>query len=193
MTTKEFLRFFTINDLMELPKAVMNLLERPLEERNERYLELLQLHRFDTSFDWFQEPYEQELAQRKQRGQDFTPPEVGTLLTAIVRADGTIYEPTAGNGGLIIRALWDSQRQVLPWQWFPSQHYVECWELSDRSIPFLLLNLSIRGVMGTIYHGDVLEQNVKARYVLLNRKDDALAFSEVIRSDNGVIVKKNSI
>jgi len=175
---------------MELPQAVSRLLALPLDERNRRYRELITLNEHDMSRDWFQLLFEQELAQRKQRGQDFTSMEVGSLLARIVRADGSIHEPTAGNGGLLIRTLWESQQRVLPWEWFPSEHQVECWELSDRSIPLLLLNLSIRGVMGVVYHGDVLELSVKARYLLLNRKDDVLGFSEVVRTDSGMIVRK---
>ena len=59
---------------------------------------------------------------------------------------------------------------------------VTCWELSDRAIPLLLLNLSIRGIMGYVYHGDVLENTVKQKYILLNRTDDTLAFSDVVRA-----------
>ena len=175
---------------MELPQAVSRLLALPLGERNRRYRELIALNGHDMSSDWFQLLYEQELAQRKQKGQDFTSMEVASLLARIVRADGSIHEPTAGNGGLLIRTLWESQQRVMPWEWFPSEHQVECWELSDRSVPLLLLNLSIRGVMGVVYHGDVLERSVKARYLLLNRKDDALGFSEVVRTDSGMIVRK---
>lgn len=58
-------------------------------------------------------------------------------------------------------------------------------EVSDRAIPLLLLNLSIRGIMGYVYHGDVLERTVKARYILLNQKDDALGFSDVVKAEPG--------
>lgn len=190
MTKDECLRFFGIYDLMELPMAAMRLLEIPLAQRDKRYRELLRLNGYDMSYDWFQLIYEQELAQRRQKGQDFTSMEVGSIMARIVGAVGTIHEPTAGNGGLLIRTLWEAQQRMLPWEWRPSEHQVECWELSGRSIPLLLLNLSIRGVMGVVYHGDVLERSVKARYVLLNRRDDGLGFSEVIRSDKGVIVGK---
>ena len=33
--------------------------------------------------------------------------------------------------------------------------------------------------MGEVYHGDVLTKEVKQKYILLNRRDDCLAFSEV--------------
>ena len=34
--------------------------------------------------------------------------------------------------------------------------------------------------MGYVYCGDVLEKTIKAKYILLNRHDDALGFSEII-------------
>lgn len=61
---------------------------------------------------------------------------------------------------------------------------VDCWELSDRSIPILLLNLSIRGIMGYVNHGDVLTGEIKQRYILLNPTDDTLAFSEIHKVGN---------
>ena len=57
--------------------------------------------------------------------------------------------------------------------------------MSDRSIPLLLLNLSIRGIMGYVYHGDVLDGNVKQKYILLNPTDDALAFSDIVKASEG--------
>lgn len=190
MTKDECMSFFGIEDMMDLPQAVYALLLASQDERDARYRELLALNGYDTSHDWFQLLYEQELAQRKQRGQDFTSMEVGSLLAQIVGGSGSIHEPTAGNGGLLLRTIWESQQRVLPWEWHPSEHLVECWELSERSIPLLLLNLSIRGIMGYVYHGDVLEQTVKVRYVLLNRTDDALGFSDVIKSRYGIIKGK---
>ncbi len=95
-----------------------------------------------------------------------------------------------GNGSMIIADWWQRCKQKMPWEHFPSQNMVTCWELSSRSIPILLLNLSIRGIMGYVYHGDVLTKEVKQKYILLNRKNDALAFSEVIKVDiNAKIVE----
>lgn len=116
--------------------------------------------------------------------QDFTPAQVG-LLTAMLTDNGTarqsIYEPTAGNGSMIIQKWWNQCLKKAPWDTYPNRMRVECWELSDRSIPILLLNLSIRGIVGIVHHGDVLEQKEKVRYELVNEKDDALGFSKVFR------------
>jgi len=35
-----------------------------------------------------------------------------------------------------------------------------------------------------VYHGDILEQTIKSKYILLNRNNDTLNFSEIIHDKN---------
>lgn len=183
MSKEDLFVLFGIEDLKDLPNAVINLLEGDIDARNEVYKELIRKNNGDMSYDWFQEIYETELSERKQKKQDFTPNILGVLCSKLTSQSGSIHEPTAGNGSMIIADWWQRCKQKMPWEHFPSQNMVTCWELSARSIPILLLNLSIRGIMGYVYHGDVLTREVKQKYILLNRKNDALAFSEVIKVD----------
>lgn len=183
MSKEDLFILFGIEDLKDLPNAVINLLEEDIDARNEVYKELIRKNNGDMSYDWFQEIYETELSERKQKKQDFTPNILGVLCSKLTSQSGSIHEPTAGNGSMIIADWWQRCKQKMPWEHFPSQNMVTCWELSARSIPILLLNLSIRGIMGYVYHGDVLTREVKQKYILLNRKNDALAFSEVIKVD----------
>jgi hypothetical protein len=185
MTKQQLFDLFNIADLLDLPAAVMTLLEGDPEKRDETYRQLIVLNNLDLSRDFFQELYESELSQRKQKKQYFTPDSVETLASLLTGLPkGMIHEPTAGNGSLIIADWWNRCLSFYPWTYKPSDHIVSCWELSDRSIPLLLFNLSIRGIMGEVIHGDVLERTVKARYVLINEQDDALAFSMIVRDDN---------
>lgn len=155
---------FKIEDIQELPSAIEKMLFS--EEKEDIFFKMLDMRDFDLSYDWFQNLYESELAQRNQNKQDFTPNSVGVLLSHLTGFEkGKIYEPTAGNGSLII-ANWNFRKNMLGSDFNPEDHPVECWELSNRSIPILLLNLSIRGIVGKVYHGDVLTKNVKAKYVL---------------------------
>lgn len=179
MTTSELYTIFHIEDLKDLPQAVMLLLEGNREKRDAVYRQLIAMNSYDLSYDWFQSLYEAELSERRQKKQDFTPRELGMLCSELTGQHGSLHEPTAGNGGIIIADWWQRCRKHLPWEHFPSQHMVTCWELSSRALP-LLLNLSIRGIMGYVYHGDVLEGAVKQKYILLNRTDDTLAFSDVV-------------
>lgn len=183
MTNKEIFNLFKIEDLRELPDAITRILEGDSNVKDDIYRELIKLNSNDMSHDWFQDLYENELSERKQKKQDFTPNSLGVLCSELTGQLGSIHEPTAGNGSMIIADWWQRCYKVLPWKHLPSQNMVTCWELSARSIPILLLNLSIRGIMGYVYHGDVLTREVKQKYILLNRKNDTLAFSEVIRAN----------
>ena len=189
MNKDDCCRIFNVEDIIDLPQAAMNIVMGDRERRDAVYRELLSVNRYDMSFDWFRQLYEEEFAQRKKHKQDFTPVEVSEIVAKIALPTvGTIHEPTAGTGGLIISAWWEQCRRAIPWDYYPSQHMISVWELSDRAIPLLLLNLSIRGIMGYVYHGDVLEGTVKARYILLNRSDDALGFSDVVKAEAGDII-----
>ena len=183
MNKNDLFKVFAIKDLMDLPNAISKILEMALDDRNKIYQELIRLNNNDLSYDWFQEVYESDLSERKQKKQDFTPNSLGILCSLLTSQTGSLHEPTAGNGSMIIADWWQRCAKLLPWEHLPSQNIVSCWELSDRSIPILLLNLSIRGIMGYVYHGDVLTKEVKQKYILLNRKDDTLSFSEIIKAD----------
>lgn len=182
MSKDDLFSIFGISDIRDLPGAVTALLEGNRARRDEVYRQLIELNGHDMSRDWFQALYESELSERRQKKQDFTPYELGVLCSELTAQEGTLHEPTAGNGGMVIADWWQRCRKLLPWEHFPSQHMVTCWELSARSLPILLLNLSIRGIMGYVYHGDVLEGTVRQKYILLNRRDDTLAFSDIIKA-----------
>ena len=189
MNKTECMQFFGVNDIMNLPKAVEAVIQRRLDERNEIYREFLRLNDYDMGRDWFQRVYEEEFSQRKNQGQDFTPIEATELcaMLAGVETAHSVHEPTAGTGQMIISAWWTWARKRIPWEAFPSLFPVTVWEILDRTIPFLLFNLSIRGIMGYVYHGDTLENTVKRKYILLNRTDDVLGFSEIIPDDTGTM------
>lgn len=181
MTRKECLDFFNISDILDLPEAVWRLLRLDESDRDVRYCELIRLAGYDPSFDWFREVYEGELSERKSKKQDFTPREVTELVGMLSGTSGSVHEPTAGTGGLLISWWWQGCRSELPWLYRPSGHRFNCWELSDRCIPVLLLNLSIRGMVGEVVHGDVLTREIKSVYRLENPNDDTLSFSRIVR------------
>lgn len=184
MKKDELLSILGTHDIRVLPECIMNLLFGDQDVRDNVFRELIRSHAGDLSYDWFQEVYEEELSERREKKQDFTPREVSVLETQLTGArEGFIHEPTTGTGGLIIQYWWELASKQFPWRFKPHSCIFSCWEISDRSIPILLLNMAIRGMMGEVFHGDVLENAAKARYVLLNEQDDALAFSDIVRDD----------
>lgn len=58
-------------------------------------------------------------------------------------------------------------------------HLVVCAELSVKTIPFLLLNLSIRGICGMVFHADSMSNEIYQVFVLVNEKNDPLHYSDV--------------
>ena len=78
MTSSDIKRIFHIEDIMNLPQAVNQVLFSA--ERDDVYRELIRIHQGDMSYDWFQSLYEQELSQRNQKKQDFTPSTLGLIL-----------------------------------------------------------------------------------------------------------------
>jgi hypothetical protein len=52
--------------------------------------------------------------------------------------------------------------------------------MSDRAIPFLLFNLSIRGCNANVLHIDSLGRRCKAAYLVENARNDMMGFSDVI-------------
>ena len=67
MKKEEVFSLFKIEDLNELPNAVMRIIEGDIRERNIIYHELMRMNGYDMSYDWFQELYENELSERKQK------------------------------------------------------------------------------------------------------------------------------
>ena len=98
MTKEEAFKIFHIEDLRDLPDAVMRILDGSVELRNKIYNELIRMNDYDMSYDWFQALYENELSERKQKKQDFTPNSLGILCSKLTSQAGSIHEPTAGNG-----------------------------------------------------------------------------------------------
>jgi hypothetical protein len=192
MKKADIFRIFNIDDLRVLPERIMQVISGDIKARDGIYSECLNVNRNDLSYDWFQGIYEEELSERGQKKQDFTPNSVGHLASLLTgNKNGIVHEPTAGNGSMIIADWYNRCQKSIVWDLFPSENMIDCWELSDRSIPLLLFNLSIRGIMGYVYHGDVLEKIVKQKYILLNRNDDVLAFSEIIPVELNVTICKN--
>lgn len=171
-----------IDDSYKAPAAIMSLLlgERRCE-RDDVFGAFLDAFGCDVSFDWFHEYFQEENAERIANKQDFTPDGLSRLASALtVDSDGVVYEPAAGTGGMVI-AHWDRmRREHHPFDYRPSMNWFVCEDLSDRSVPFLLLNLAVRGINANVVHCNALTRQAKAVYLVENERNDMLAFSEVV-------------
>ncbi|CEQ01610.1 Type I restriction-modification system methyltransferase subunit [[Clostridium] sordellii] len=177
----DFNKIFGVDDSYKAPDKIMKVLYDK-EKREELFMKLLEEHNYDVGFDWFHKYFEDEHADRKTKKQDFTPECVADLLSKLAMGsenDGNYYECCCGTGGLLIKH-WDNFRRTYsPFDYKPQYHFAVVEELSDRTIPFLLLNMMIRGMNGIVIHGDVLTRQCKNAYFICNTKNDHLQFSGI--------------
>lgn len=133
----------------------------------------------DFSYDWFHEYFEDEHADRKNNKQDFTPKSLSALVSKLLDSDtGVTYEPTAGTGGMLISNWYNHRNSISFLDYKPNDHLIVCGELSDKTIPFLLFNLAIRGISGIVFHGDTLRNEYKAVYILTNELNSPCDFQQ---------------
>lgn len=66
MKQEDVFGLFGIGDIKDLPNAVEDVVLGDIRRRDEVYHRLMELNRYDFSYDWFQGIYEEELAQRKK-------------------------------------------------------------------------------------------------------------------------------
>lgn len=194
----------TVNNLLEIDDAFKapGKLMKILLEREEREKLFRNFLKIDTNleYDWFHEYFETEQAERKSKKQDFTPDTVAKLANSIACEPGhaDYYEMAAGTGGMMI-ARWvyntkedpvfvlkrkDSMvNDVLTSSVFtydPQAYWYHLEELSDRAIPFLLFNASIRGINAVVIQCDSLSRKAKQAFYVKNDSDDFLAFSDIL-------------
>jgi hypothetical protein len=186
-----------IDDAFKAPTKMMDLMLDP-KKREETFKKFLEIET-DMSYEWFQEYFGDEQAERKSRKQDFTPTSISNLVAKLVGKDNsTYYEPAAGTGSMLI-AKWHNDRLKNPlykrpetdnplikfltsptFTYDPRAYWYQAEELSDRAIPFLIFNMSIRGMNGSITQCDSLSRKATRAFFIRNDTDNYLGFSEVI-------------
>ena len=173
---------FGVDDSYKAPEKIMKILYKK-DEREKLFMKLLEANDYNVCFDWFHMYFQEEHADRKNKKQDFTPECVADLISKLAMTgagnNGNYYEVCAGTGGLMIKH-WDNYRKTMsPFRYKPSLHFAFVEELSDRTIPFLLLNMMIRGMNGIVLHGDCLRRKYKNAYFIQNLTDNHLGFSSI--------------
>lgn len=179
LTIEQINEILEVDDTYKQPEKLLNLMLDD-EKREETFHKFLELET-DMSYEWFQQAFEDEHAERKSKKQDFTPQSIGELMARLTGNDKSYYEVAAGNGGIMIQA-WHKHRLECRnfWMYNPQAYWYQVEELSDRSIPFLIFNMAIRGMNGVILHGDSIERKFKTVYFIRNMDTQYGGFSEVI-------------
>lgn len=174
-----------ISDSYQAPEKVMEIL-KDKERRKELFFKFLKLFDYDLSYEWFYKYFQDEHADRKNNKQDFTPRSVSNLMSEILdtRAskDGycIVEEPAAGTGSTIIAHWYKTMRECrFIWNYSPDDYLYKLTELSDKTIPFLLFNLMIRGVNAIVIHGNALTKEAKNVFWIFNEANNPMGFSDL--------------
>lgn len=177
----EINRILDISDSYQAPEKMMSIIREP-EIAKQYYFKFMKLFDYDFSREWFNDYFEEEHADRKNNKQDFTPTCVSNLMAEIFgdkeeRQEGIIYEPAAGTGSTIIAHWYKERQKCAVWNYNPLSCLYICEELSDKTIPFLLFNLLIRGINAVVIHGNTLTRQAKAVYHCFNEENNSMGFS----------------
>ena len=103
----------------------------------------------DLSKDWLQMIYQYYCADRKDKGQDYTPKCLALFLSRLVGESSETVDLCAGSGALTIQR----------WNEHPDTSFV-LYEIDSTVIPYLLFNMAVRNITATVRQGDVLQQEV---------------------------------
>lgn len=95
--------------------------------------------------DWLQRIWQYYLADRDGKKQDFTPPSLAKLVTALAGEASTVLDMCSGTGALTV--AYHSQH--------PEARFL-CQEVDESVIPWLLCNLAIRKINAVVQQADVL-------------------------------------
>lgn len=181
LTTNKINEILGINETYKASDMLLGIMMN--KEERERVFKLFLEEEWNLSYDWFHAYFQEEQADRKVKKQDFTPQSISKLLTALtgsnVNDGGMRLDVASGTGGLTIDRWYQDRMNHSPLDYMPSMYFYQCEELSDRALPFLLFNLSIRGMNATVVHGDTLTREINQVYFIQNDNDDYLQFSNI--------------
>lgn len=153
MTREELHKIFKVKEAFKLPDRIMSILFDE-QEKAKVFQQLEELNE-DIETDFLREYFQNEQGDRQALKQDFTPASIGEIIAQITPEAETVADICAGTGGLSIEK-WKHNKDA--------EFYFE--EVSERTVPFLLLNLSIRGINATVKQGDSLENTTDVIYKL---------------------------
>ena len=148
---------FEARETHELPTKMM---ERLLDD--EKRYGILESYRqtfSDLTHDYLRDFFQDSAADRKALKQDYTPDSICQIVAHLAGKPERCLDMCAGTGALTIGV----------WKESPQTEFI-CMELSTMAVPFLLLNLSVRGIEATVVQGDVLTEEIQTIYELEDGK-----------------------
>lgn len=153
ITNKDINELIGIKESFELPDKLMKILLNE-EEKNKLLNKFLE-YDIDLKYDFLRDYFQEQHSNRNDLKQDYTPDCICEILSKLKKDNNKFLDVCSGTGALTISNLYNNNKI-----------YVQCEELSSRSIPVLLLNLIIRNIDGIVVQKDVLNNDIKNIYKL---------------------------
>lgn len=169
-----------VTDSSLAPKKLM---ENLLNEQNriklfQRFLNVSNV----LSEDWFGQYFESDnhdSLKQSFNGDDSRTEDI-LLTTSLDAISGITNEDYGAKTGSNTIVTWqDDLKQICPVQYEPEKFLYVCEEDSDKKIPFLLFNLSIRGMNAIVWHGNFWERECKGVFLVRNTQNSILAYSDI--------------
>lgn len=142
---------FGINESFELPKVLLSKLMN--ESEKDKLCDKLLQYDFDYKNDCLRDYFQENNANRNALKQDYTPDCLCTLISKLMPETDSVIDICSGTGALTVST---GSKDI---------NY-QCEELSQMSIPILLLNLCIRNLKATVLQKNVLENKIEKVYKL---------------------------
>ena len=152
ITNKDINELIGIKETFELPDKLIKILLN--EEEKDKLLNKFLEYDIDLKYDFLRDYFQEQHSNRNDLKQDYTPDCICEILSRLKKDNNKILDVCSGTGALTISNLYNNKI------------YVQCEELSSRSIPVLLLNLIIRNVDGLVVQKDVLKNEITTIYKL---------------------------
>lgn len=142
-------KIFSILDITQVNEIKEKLMTCVRNVDEKIYSDFVEMFNGDLSVDFLQPVYQYYLSDRKEKKQDYTPKCLAALVGRLVGKADVITDMCAGSGALTIQR----------WNKNHNQKFI-LYEIDENVIPFLLFNMALRNIECTVYHADVLQQQV---------------------------------
>lgn len=142
-------KIFDIETINELSTALFDVCKNNDTKKMSFFVDMVG----DLSIDWLQKIFQYYEADRKEKMQDYTPKSLADFLAQLVGDADTVIDMCAGSGALTIQK-WNHNHDLK----------FQLYEFDEKVIPYLLFNLVIRNIDATVYHADVLQNEIFHTY-----------------------------
>ncbi len=145
----KMLEIMELKEIEHLPQKLFEIVKNSNLTVYEKFCEEVQ----DLSIDWLQMIFQYYHADRKEKMQDYTPKSLALFIGKLAGESDMVTDLCAGTGALTIQK----------WNMNHDQKF-ELYEFDRNVIPFLLFNMVVRNIECTVYHADVLQQEIYHTY-----------------------------